>query len=654
MLTLSAATLGVPVQQQQQQPAAPSCPGFAACPTAFPMPYNGTYPAAYPYEPGRAFASDFMWGLGTASYQIEGAYNEGGRGASIWDTFSGANTVGMPGSVCSAMPCPVSSVMKVPGATGNVANDHYHKYAQDVAVMKSIGLKTYRFSIAWPRIFPTGHAEAGANAEGVAFYHKLIDALIAAGVTPVVTMYHWDLPQGLLDASPTHAPPVCDSRYKQGWFECTQDKEGGGRPVPSGFDAEVVKQFGAYAEFILGEYGSKVQTWVTFNEAWTFTFLGSGGRGKAPNLHPYDDADVWPYVAGHNVVLAHLSAVRTFRAMQKAGTLGAGHTIGITNNQDWREPKTHAPLDIAAAEAQLQGQLGWYADPIYGVDGVHDYPDTMKRLLPYLPEFTAEQKAALEASPPDFFGLNHYGTGFARWDAATNATVVDEDGIVEGESVWLFGAAWGFRKLLNWVSNRYGKAYPIFCTEAGWSVAAKNALEAKYDSGRVMYYYSYLSEAWQAIHADGVQLKGFFAWSLMDNYEWEMGYSERFGAMFNDFNFSSDPNAPDAATPVYDFASGKVVGTCGARCSEAGVPDPSSAYRQTRHAKNSLLWMQWLWQLNELPDPARFLASTIGGDVCYGVGQYTVSGQTVDCALSSDLPGPAPRLRLGDVGVEVA
>jgi len=629
------------------------CPGFAVCPTAFPMPYNGTYPTSYPYEPEKAFPKDFVWALGTAAYQIEGAYNEDGRGASIWDTFSGANTVGMPGSVCAKMPCPVSNVMspQAIGATGNVANNHYHMYADDVKVLGQLGLNAYRFSIAWPRIFPTGHAEDGPNAKGVEFYHKLIDALLEQGIAPIVTMYHWDLPQGLMDATPGGPVlPACDGKYKQGWYECQMGQGGlgpGGRgPVPVGKDAAIVKQFGAYAAFLLKEYGQKVKTWVTFNEAWTFTFLGSGS-GKAPSVQPYMDMDVWPYVAGHNVIFAHAAAVETFRSLQKSGFLTKDHTIGITNNQDWREPFSHSPLDIAAAQAALEGQLSWYADPIFGKQGVHDYPDSMKRLLRYgMPSISATDQEYLKTLRPDFFGLNHYGTGFSKYNATTKTTATVEDGIVQGQSVWLFGAGWGFRKLLNWVANRYGAhvgdGLPIYCTEAGWSVAAKNSLEGKYDPGRLMYYHSYLQEAHKAMEMDKVDLRGFMAWSLMDNYEWEKGYSERFGMMYNEFNFDKDPNAPTPDTPVYDPKTGNLTGTCGIACAKSSLPSASMALKQTRHAKNSLFFMQWLWRTGVLPDPARFLASSIGGDVCYGEGSYHSSTGDVKCATSSDVPGLPP------------
>lgn len=330
--------------------------------------------------------------------------------------------------------------------------------------------------------------------------------------------------------------------------------------------------------------------------------------------------------------------------MQHTGKLGASHQFGITNNQDWREPYSiSSAADVAAAHAMLEGQLGWFADPIYGYHGVHDYPDSMKRLRPYLPSFSDDEKRELQENAPDFFGLNHYGTGLARSHGLGRGASVLEDSIVQGQSVWLFGAAWGFRQLLNYVSIRY-PTFPIYCTEAGWSVGATNALEAKYDVGRLMYYHSYLSEAWRAIHEDGVNLQGFAAWSLMDNFEWERGYTEKFGLMFADLALGDDPDSPGPDAPMYNPHTGALEGKCGARCLVTSTPAKGAASSQTRHAKNSLLWLQWLWRSGELPDPSRFLSSTIGGDICYGDPgrSYVVSGQHSICDNSSSIPGLPP------------
>jgi len=609
----------------------------------FPKPVKN--PVEYPFIPNTSFPTGFAWGLGTAAYQIEGAYNEDGRGASIWDTFTGANTVGMPGTRCSFEPCPVSSVMGLKGATGNVANDFYHKYKQDIAMMGSMGVKNYRFSIAWPRVVPTGVMADGTNPSGIEFYHNVIDELLAHGIEPIVTMYHWDLPQGLLDFYWNQAIPTCDSTYRQGWFEC---KDGTSeKPVPSGLDSRTVQEFGNYAKLLFKEYGSKVKFWYTFNEAWTFTFLGSGLRGKAPNVQPWMDTDLWPFVAGHNVIIAHALASDIFNRMKKEGVLDFDRKIGMVNNQDWREPNSTNPSDIAAAEYAIEGQLGWFCDPVFGVDGKHDYPSSMKMTLPYLPSFTEKETELLSNNRPDVFGLNHYGTGYQTFNCSGTGTAFSscttEQGLPMAVSTWLFQAAWGFRKLLNWVADRYGRDLPIWGTESGWSDNTIEALQAKYDTGRTMYYYSYLQEVWNAINVDGVNVQGFLAWSLMDNFEWERGYNERFGCLWTDFNFGEDPNSPGASASIYDAEKGYLTTPCGAQCSgNKNVPAAAKekAYAQTRHAKDSILWLQWVWQSNALADPARFLAASIGTDICYGEGVYPPTG--ANCSLSSPLPGPAP------------
>jgi len=410
----------------------------------------------------------------------------------------------------------------------------------------------------------------------------------------------------------------------------------------------VVKEFTNFAKLLLKEYGSKVKYWTTFNEAWTFTFLGSGGRGKAPNVQPWYDANIWPYVAGHNVIIAHAMAVKTFRAMQKKGELPKEHQILMTNNQDWREPSSTSPSDIAAAEYALEGQLAWYCDPVYGVKTKkgykHDYPASMKMTLPYMPNFTKSETQLLEANRPDVFGLNHYGTGWQTFNCTgtgeAGSSCTTEDGIPQAVSTWLFQAPWGFRKLLNWVANRYGRDLPIWGTESGWSDNTINSQQAKFDTGRVAYYFGYIQEMWNAINVDGVKMEAFMAWSLMDNYEWERGYAERFGTLYNEFNYGADPNSPGPNTPIYQPETGEVSGVCGAECSDDNVGKPAAvgAYGQTRHAKNSILWLQWVWETNTVVDHSQFMSSTIGGDVCYGEGEYN----GVACSLSSDIPGPAP------------
>lgn len=616
----------------------PSCRGFEKCPE-WPMPYRiGEYPEVYPWRriTVNDFPSGFMMGVGTAAYQIEGAYNEGGRGASIWDTYTGANTVGMKGSVCTAAPCPLNSVMADKGATGNVANNHYHKYKDDVAMMKAIGLKYYRFSVAWPRIIPTGFLKDGVNQEGIQFYHNLLDELIHSGITPIITMYHWDLPQGLMDVNFESANPPCDSRFKQGWYECLMD--GGQTPIPTGMNSTVANEFLNFAEILLKEYGSKVKMWATFNEAWTFTHLASG-YGKAPSIQPYMDVNVWPKVAGHNVIFAHLKVMMKFREMQQNGQLSNEHKIFITNNQDWREPKTEKPEDIGAAHYLIEGGLGWYCDPIFGVNGEHDYPYSMRSTLPYMPKFRPEERELLKKNKPDAFGLNHYGTSFVAYDEGKYT--ITHGNLVQGKSSWLFRAAWGYRKLLNWVSTRYGPDIEIWGTESGWSDGIETALGGKNDVGRLTYYQEYLQEALNAIKEDGVKMKSFMAWSIMDNFEWEMGYAERFGCLWNEFLWETDPNAPSAESPIYNAYTGKITGKCGEDCNRPKVsPGPSRASEQTRHMRNSMLRLVEAWgtptMLNGPEDDSFFQAAT-GVSICFGRGTYQTEDGPVHCSLESDV-----------------
>ncbi|CAJ1385511.1 unnamed protein product [Effrenium voratum] len=534
-----------------------SCSGPSRC--EYPMPYPwGTWPVTYKYE--GSFPDGFVWGVGTAAYQVEGGYKDGGRGASVWDTFTGANTVGMPGGNCSycckAPPCSINPGVQDKGSTGNVATDSYHMFPTDIALMKAMGLKHYRFSISWPRMFPHGEATGDPDKRGVEWYSNFIDALLKAKITPYVTLYHWDLPQALL------SPPE-----KGGWW--ARDAEG--KPVN-----EVLPNWLHYVDTCFRLFGDRVKFWVTFNEAWTFTKLASGA-GKAPGIQPYMNPMLDPYIAGHNVLRAHAAAVDLYRRKYQAQQKGQ---IGITNNFDWREPKTNTEADIAAAERAIVFNLGWYSEPIFG-DG--DYPAEMRAAFKdTLPSFTEEEKRMLKGSA-DFFGLNHYGTGWFSaskdpgWDNSYGT--VNESGFVHGQSKWLYGAGWGLRKLLNWVKRRYNSP-TIYVTEGGWSMAAITPEQGANDTGRVYYYANYTSEVQRAIQEDGVDVRGYFAWSLMDNYEWEMGYKERFGITFVDYNFGLDPNAPLPNT---------------------AVPTPGN---QLRRRKKSSCFLEMLWRNNKMTSPA--------------------------------------------------
>ncbi len=438
------------------------------------------------------FPKDFTWGAATSAYQIEGGHDADGKGPSIWDAFCRE-----PGRIAN-------------GDTGDVACDHYGRMREDVQLMAELGLRAYRFSISWPRVIPTGRVGEdgeGINQEGLAFYGELIDALLEHDIEPWVTLYHWDLPLAL-------------------------QEQGGGW-----LNAEIAEDFTDYARTCFEAFGDRVKNWITFNEPWVVTVLGYGQGVFAPGR----ESNVEPYVAGHHILRSHAKAVDCYRSE-------FGHQngqIGIANNCDWREPLTESPKDVAAAQRALEFFLAWFADPVFKTG---DYPAVMRdRLGDRLPKFTPEESAALLGSA-DFFGLNHYTTMFAAdsGDEAAARDVRGNGGMSEDQAVGLsvdpewemtdFDWAvvpWGFRKLLNWITDRYD-APIIYVTENGCAMD-DSADESGWvnDQDRVAFYQDYLGAASAAIE-DGVDLRGYFAWSLMDNFEWASGYRPRFGMVHVD------------------------------------------------------------------------------------------------------------------------
>ena len=420
--------------------------------------------------------NEFIWGTATSSYQIEGAIHEGGRGESIWDVFCRE-----PGRIKD-------------GSDGSVACDHYHRFHEDVELIAGLGCNGYRFSLSWPRIFPDGTGKV--NPEGIAFYNRLIDDLLAHGITPFVTLYHWDLP----------------ASCKYGWL-----------------NKDTVKAFGEYAKICFDAFGDRVRNWMTLNESWCSAVLGYGLNVFAPGIR---DSRL-PYIAAHNLLLAHGCAVRKFREGGYAGE------IGIANNCDWREPLTPDPLDQEASERALQFFYGWYTDPLF----TGEYPEMMRsRLGKRLPEFSAEEKEMLIGSA-DFLGLNHYTSSYVSGHPPKNEgkEVVGNGGLADDQGVYLVpvpGAPktdmgwaivpWGLRKLLNWIAKRYRNT-PIYITENGCAAPEPDEESAKNDVMRQKYLQDYIAEALKARDEDKVDLRGYFCWSLLDNFEWTSGYLRRFG-----------------------------------------------------------------------------------------------------------------------------
>ena len=304
----------------------------------------------------------FPWGVASSAFQIEGAAATDGKGPSIWDTFCQT-----PGKVAG-------------NHTGDVACDFYHRYEADIALMARLGVSAFRFSLAWARILPAGRGDP--NPAGLAFYHRVLDALAAAGIEPHVSLYHWDLPQALED------------EY-EGWLS------------PASVD-----DFAAYADLAFREFGGKVKFWSTFNEPYTFAFCGYAHGIHAPGrcsdrakCAGGGDSAVEPWLVSHHVLLAHAAAVAAFRARSIPGG-----RISINLNAEWAEPATASPADAAAASRYLDFQVGLYAEPVF-LTG--DYPASVRARVPALPAFTPAQSAALKGSA-DYFALNHYTSRWVR------------------------------------------------------------------------------------------------------------------------------------------------------------------------------------------------------------------------------------------------
>jgi len=421
----------------------------------------------------RTFPDGFLWGSATASYQVEGAVHEDGRGQSIWDTFSHT-----PGKTHN-------------GDTGDVADDEYHRYKEDVAVMKALGLKTCRFSIAWPRIFPQG--TGAPNPKGLDYYKRLLDALHEAGIEPYCTLYHWDLPQALED--------------KGGWQ-----------------NRDTAKAFADYAGYTAGKLSDSISNFMTMNEMRTFVELGYGEGTHAPGLKldPVKLAQLT-----HYVVPGHGLAVQSVRAATKPGT-----QVGIPDNVAVTTPVVETAEHIQAARKALRLINAMYLTVL--MEG--KYPEEyLKRLGPAAPKFNPEELKII-SSPLDFVGLNIYTPTYVR--AADNAVgfdmVPNPGSYPHMYSDWLTigpeALYWG-PKL---VADTWG-VKAIYITENGCSSKDEIASDGHvYDTDRVMYLRNYLTQLQRAT-AEGVPVKGYFLWSLLDNYEWADGYEKRFGITYVDF-----------------------------------------------------------------------------------------------------------------------
>jgi len=435
----------------------------------------------------RTFPESFLWGSATASYQVEGAVHEDGRGATIWDTFSHT-----PGKTHN-------------GDTGDVADDFYHLYPHDIQLMKEMGLRSFRFSVAWSRIFPSG--KGAPNAKGLDFYKRLVDGLLEAGIQPFCTLYHWDLPQALQD--------------KGGWE-----------------NRDTAKAFADYAGYTAGKLSDKVTQFMTMNEMRSFVELGYKTGVHAPGLRL--DAKRVAQL-NHYVALAHGMAVQSIRAQAKPGT-----KVGIADNVEVTVPVYEAKEHIEAARKAIREQNASYLTVLE--EG--KYTDLyLKRLGADAPKFTAEEMEIIR-SPMDFVGLNVYTATYVRAsDSEQGYEVVRApESFPHMASPWLTvgpeALYWG-PKL---VSEVWG-VKTMYITENGASSDDVIAADGHvYDTDRTMYLRNYLTQLQRAV-SEGVPVRGYFLWSLLDNYEWADGYEKRFGIVYVDF--ATEKRTPKLSAAFY-------------------------------------------------------------------------------------------------------
>ncbi|MEV4464264.1 GH1 family beta-glucosidase [Micromonospora echinofusca] len=431
------------------------------------------------------FPDNFVWGAATAAYQIEGAATDDGRGPSIWDTFSRT-----PGKVHH-------------GHTGDVACDHYHRYADDVALMAELGLRAYRFSVAWPRIQPDGTGPV--NPRGLDFYDRLTDALLARGIDPIVTLYHWDLPQALQD--------------RGGWT-----------------NRETAEHFATYATAVHTRLGDRIPTWTTLNEPWCSSYLGYGNGVHAPGEQDAGAA----FAAVHHLLLGHGLAARALRA-------AGAKTVGITVN----------PADVRAADADSAAD----AAAVRLVDGLHNrifldpllraaYPDDVLEHVARIvePTFIRDGDEKLIAAPIDLLGVNYYAPTYVagRPDGAGGSAYPGTEGAVEflppagplTDMGWMIEPA-GLTRLLERIATDY-PGVPLMVTENGAAFPDKAGADDNGGAGQVLDAdrIAYLDGHLRAVHeaiSRGVDLRGYLVWSLLDNFEWAEGYRRRFGIIHVDY-----------------------------------------------------------------------------------------------------------------------
>jgi beta-glucosidase len=445
------------------------------------------------------FPEGFLWGCATSAYQIEGSPLADGAGPSIWQRFSRT-----PGRMHN-------------GDTGDVACDHYRRYEGDVALMRALGMQAYRFSVSWSRILPEG--KGAVNAAGLDFYDRLVDALLAAGIAPLVTLFHWDLPAALDD--------------RGGWL-----------------NPDIAGWFADYAQVMFHRLDDRVTRWATLNEPWVVSDGGYLHGALAPGHRNLFEGPI----ASHHLMRAHGAAVQAYRAAGK-------HQIGLVVNLEPQVAASADPADAAAANRVDAYMNRQYLDPVF----FGRYPDELAEIFgegwPQWPERDLE----LIRQPIDFLGVNYYTRSVRRHDPAAwplRAAVVRQPGATYTETSWEVCPP-AFTELLVWIKQRYGDL-PLYVTENGAAFYDPPVAEdgRVHDPLRVSYLRSHLRAVHAAI-ARGVDLRGYMVWSLLDNLEWSLGFSKRFGIVHVDF--ASQTRTPKDSARYY----ARVIASNGAALGEA-------------------------------------------------------------------------------------
>ncbi len=424
------------------------------------------------------FPKDFLWGSATASYQIEGAWNKHGKGESTWDRFTHT-----PGKIKN-------------NDNGDVANDHYRLWKKDIGLMKKLGLRAYRFSIAWPRILPGGRGKV--NQKGIDFYSRLVDGLLDANITPFATLFHWDLPQTLEDA--------------------------GGWAVRSTADA-----FVEYTDAITRALGDRVKNWATHNEPSVVAWLGYETGVHAPGLRDIKLA----VRAAHHLLLSHGLAIPVIRRNSP------NSEAGIVLNIGWKVPASKSAMDMESARLDDGRWFRWFADPVYG----RGYPADMVEFyssqgaFPNGMDFVKDGDMKVIAVPTDFVGLNYYGRNLHRVDSPGNDLQIDFP-LPKTPEHWTEMDWENYPDGLSGSLNRVYFDYlprKIYITENGASYSTPPDKKGNVpDVHRTNYLKTHFAAAHRAMQA-GVPLAGYFVWSLMDNFEWSFGFGQRFGIVWVDF-----------------------------------------------------------------------------------------------------------------------